>query len=144
MQLKKSLVRWKSLIMTAENYLIHSGQGYIMYHTQPKILTACWCQKVLLGSARPLYLCTPKISQNTLYTILALLRFFFQVLTGALHTVYHESRALFKKCTRYFFQREASSESNCNRSFRGQPSGWNWWLLQLCKSTRVLPYKSTK
>ena len=31
------------------------------------------------------------------------LRFYFQVLTGALHTVYHESRALLKKCTRYFF-----------------------------------------
>ena len=26
-------------------------------------------------------------------------------------TVYHESNALFKKCTRYFFQREASSEA---------------------------------
>ena len=26
-------------------------------------------------------------------------------------------------CTRYFFQRNTSSESNCNRSFWGQPSG---------------------
>ena len=48
---------------------------------------------------------------------------YFQVLTGAVHTVYHESSALFKKCTRYFFQRDTSSESNCNRSFRGHPSG---------------------
>ena len=47
----------------------------------------------------------------------------FQVLTGALHTVYHKSSALFLKYTRYFFQREASSKSNCNRGFRGQPSG---------------------
>ena len=47
----------------------------------------------------------------------------FQVLTRALHTVYHESSALLKKCTRYFFQRDISSESNCNRNFRGQPSG---------------------
>ena len=43
----------------------------------------------------------------------------FQVLTGALHMVYHESSALFKNYTRYFFQREASSESGCNRSFQG-------------------------
>ena len=43
----------------------------------------------------------------------------FQVLTGVLHTVYHESISLLKKYTRYFFQREASSESGCNRSFRG-------------------------
>ena len=35
----------------------------------------------------------------------------------------------FRKCTRYFFQRDTSSESNCNRSFRGQPSGKTGCLL---------------
>ena len=35
----------------------------------------------------------------------------FQVLTGALHTVYHESSALLKKYTRYFFQRDTSSKA---------------------------------
>ena len=39
------------------------------------------------------------------------LSLYFQVLTGALHTVYHESSSLFKKCTRYFFQRDTSSEA---------------------------------
>ena len=33
---------------------------------------------------------------------------YFQVLTGALHTVYHESSPLFLNCTRYFFQRDTS------------------------------------
>ena len=43
----------------------------------------------------------------------------FQVLTGALHTVYHESSLFFKNIPGNFFQRDTSSESNCNRSFRG-------------------------
>ena len=46
--------------------------------------------------------------------------------------------ALFlKQCTRYFFQRDTSSESNCNRNFRGQPSGWNWLIFVMCTSTLV-------
>ena len=44
----------------------------------------------------------------------------------------------FLKCTRYFFQRDTSSESSCNRSFRGQPSGWNRLLVMMCTSTRIL------
>ena len=40
-------------------------------------------------------------------------------------------------------ERNASGKSNCNRSFRGQPAGWNRLLLVTCTSTRVLPYKST-
>ena len=64
---------------------------------------------------------------------------FFQVLTGIYNTGYGESSALLKKCTRYFFQRDTSSESNCNRSFRGQPSGWNRLIVVMCTSTRVLP-----
>jgi len=36
---------------------------------------------------------------------------FFRVLTGIYNTVYCTASALFLKCTRYFFQREASSEA---------------------------------
>ena len=35
----------------------------------------------------------------------------FQVLTGALHTVYRAASSLFKKYTRYLFQRDTSSEA---------------------------------
>ena len=37
--------------------------------------------------------------------------------------------ALFLKMYQVLFQRDTSSKSNCNRSFRGQPAGWNCWLL---------------
>ena len=63
-------------------------------------------------------------------------------LQGHYNTVYHESSAPFLKCTRHFFQREASSESNCNSSFRGQPSGSNRRLFLPLHSTRVLPLNS--
>ena len=55
------------------------------------------------------------------------------------NTVYHKSSVLFKKCIWYFFNATAS-ESNCNRSFRGQPAGWNRLIAVMCTtSTRVLP-----
>ena len=37
--------------------------------------------------------------------------------------VYHGALLFFAQYTRYFFQRNTSSEINYNRSFRGQPSG---------------------
>ena len=40
--------------------------------------------------------------------------------------------------TRYFFQREASSKSYCNRSCWGQSSGWIGRLFLSLNSTRVL------
>ena len=61
---------------------------------------------------------------------------FFRVLTGIYNTVYRSASALFKKCTRYSFQR--------NRSFRGQPSGWNRLIVVMCTFTRILTYKPTK
>ena len=82
--------------------------------------------------------------EKKLCSLVLKLKVFFQVFIGALHTVYHESSTLFFKCTRYFFRRDTSSESNCNRNYRGRPSGWNQWLLQLSTSTRVLTYKPTK
>ena len=36
---------------------------------------------------------------------------YFQVLTGALHTVYRSASSLFLKCTSYFFLRERSSKA---------------------------------
>ena len=59
-------------------------------------------------------------------------------------TVCHVSCALCYKYTRYFFQRDTSSESYCNRNFRGRSSGWNWLIVVMRTSTRVLPYKNTK
>ena len=45
------------------------------------------------------------------------------------------------RCIRHFFKREASSESNCNRSFQGRPSGWNWLMwcdvyIYMCSSLK--------
>ena len=48
---------------------------------------------------------------------------YFQVLTWVLHTVYHESSALFLKMYQVLFSRDTSCESNCNRDCRGHPSG---------------------
>ena len=48
---------------------------------------------------------------------------YFQVLTGAVHTVYHESSTIFKNVPGTFFQRDTSCKSNCNRDCRGHPSG---------------------
>ena len=45
------------------------------------------------------------------------------------NTVYHVQLLFFTRCTRYFFQRDTSSESNCNRSFWGQPSCGIDWLF---------------
>ena len=65
---------------------------------------------------------------------------FFRVLTGTYCTTRCIAQLVlfFEKCTRYFCQHEASSESNCNRDCWGQPSWWIDWLLHLCTSTRVL------
>ena len=63
----------------------------------------------------------------------------FRVFIGTYNTVYRAAHALFLNCTRYFFQHDTSSESNCNRSFWDQPSGWNQLIVVMCASTRVLP-----
>ena len=58
------------------------------------------------------------------------------------NTVYHESSALLKKkCTRYFFQRDTSSESNYNRSCWGRPSGWNCFSVPLSFTQHVRDIK---
>ena len=76
--------------------------------------------------------------------VLKLKVFNFRVLTG--HTTRCITRAalFFKNVPGTFFQRDASGKSNCNRSFRGQPSGWNRLLVVMCStSTRILYLIST-
>ena len=49
--------------------------------------------------------------------------------TGHTRRCITRAALFFKNVPGTFFQRDASGESNCNRSFRGQPAGQIDWLL---------------
>ena len=111
--------------------LLRAGLCYFL-HCPSRMLTS---KQIHLVKKRP----QEKISRSLVMKLKKWDALYFWVLPGVLHTVYHESSALLKKCTWYFFQHGTSSESNCNRSFQGQPAGWNRLIIVMCTSTRVLP-----
>ena len=132
---------------TKSKILIFKFHGVLLYFVRvlmvfPIVGTVTW----YYGNLIVLFVDGFAQEKNSCSLVLKLKVFrslYFRVFTGAVHKVYHGAALFKKKCTRYFFQRDTSSESNCNRSFRGQPSGWNRLLVVMCTSTRVLPLIST-
>ena len=65
---------------------------------------------------------TPQ-EKNLCSLVLKLKVFYFRVFTGQTTRCITRAALFFKNVPGTFFQREASSESNCNRDCRGQPAG---------------------